>query len=52
MNLFIDIFIHIFSGAFYVLDGKEHELNKQIDSKKPVWAVIDIYGNVRGNIIK
>jgi len=35
------------NGAFYILDGKEHELFTSIDWKKSLWAVIDIYGNVK-----
>jgi hypothetical protein len=38
----------LFSGAFYILDGREQELCKSIDAKKPLWGVIDIYGNVKG----
>jgi len=37
----------LFSGAFYILDGREQELCKNIDVKKPLWGVIDIYGNVK-----
>ena len=36
------------SGAYYILDGQEKEISKNIDIKKPLWAVIDIYGNVKG----
>ena len=36
------------SGAYYILDGQEREISKSIDIKKPLWAVIDIYGNVKG----
>ncbi|CAF1472142.1 unnamed protein product [Adineta steineri] len=35
-------------GAFYILDGKEQELSKNIDLKRPLWGIIDIYGNVKG----
>jgi hypothetical protein len=30
------------------LDGKEQELCKTVDTKQPLWGVIDIYGNVKG----
>jgi hypothetical protein len=38
----------LFSGAFFILDGREQDISKTIDIKKPLWAVIDIYGNVKG----
>ncbi len=37
-----------FSGAYFILDGQEQDICKNIDIKKPLWAVIDIYGNVKG----
>ncbi len=40
-----------FSGAYYILDGKEHEPCKSVNSKRPLWDVIDIYGNVKGTEI-
>jgi hypothetical protein len=36
------------SGAYYILDGKEHDIFKDIDVKQPLWGVIDLYGNVTG----
>lgn len=36
------------SGAYYILDGQEKEITRNIDIKKPLWGVIDIYGNVKG----
>lgn len=30
------------------MDGKENELAKNVDIRNPLWAVIDIYGNVKG----
>ena len=39
------------SGAFYVLDGIEHEISKKIDVSEPLWGVIDIYGNVKGILL-
>ncbi len=42
----------LFSGAFYILDGREQELCKNIDVKKPLWGVIDIYGNVKSKYKK
>ena len=38
----------MYRGAFYILDGKEQDLCKNIDTKRPLWGVIDIYGNVKG----
>lgn len=38
-----------FRGAYFILDGREQDISKSIDFKKPLWAVIDIYGNVKGN---
>ncbi|UJR16205.1 hypothetical protein I4U23_003115 [Adineta vaga] len=35
-------------GGFYILDGREQELCKNIDVSEPLWAVIDVYGNVKG----
>ncbi|CAF1108707.1 unnamed protein product [Adineta ricciae] len=34
-------------GGFYMLDGKEQELCKNINISRPLWGVIDIYGNVK-----
>lgn len=34
-------------GAFYILNGIEHELHKNISRNQPLWGVIDIYGNVK-----
>jgi hypothetical protein len=40
-----------FSGAYFILDGQEQDICKNIDIKKPLWAVIDIYGNVKGKYL-
>lgn len=37
-----------FRGAYFILDGQEQDICKNIDIQKPLWAVIDIYGNVKG----
>ena len=37
-----------FRGAYFILDGQEQDICRNIDIKKPLWAVIDIYGNVKG----
>lgn len=42
------LLIFLFSGAYFILDGQEQDICKNIDIKKPLWAVIDIYGNVKG----
>jgi hypothetical protein len=34
------------------LDGREQELCKNVDTKKELWGVIDIYGNVKGKIFE
>jgi len=44
------IFYYNPDGAYYILDGQEKEICKNIDIKKPLWGVIDIYGNVKGVI--
>ncbi|CAF3272931.1 unnamed protein product [Rotaria socialis] len=41
------IFYYNPDGAYFILDGKEQEICKSIDIKKPLWAVIDVYGNVK-----
>jgi hypothetical protein len=42
----------LFSGVYYILDGIEQELFKNIDTKKPLWGVIDIYGNVKSTVFE
>ncbi len=32
------------------MDGREHELCKSVNSRRPLWGVIDIYGNVKGTV--
>lgn len=34
------------------MDGREQELCKNVDTKKELWGVIDIYGNVKGKIFE
>ncbi|CAF0829418.1 unnamed protein product [Didymodactylos carnosus] len=41
-------FFYNMDGAFYILDGQEQEISKNIEINKPIWALIDIYGNVKG----
>ncbi|CAF1291469.1 unnamed protein product [Adineta steineri] len=41
------IFYYNPEGAYFILDGREQDISKNIDIKKPLWAVIDIYGNVK-----
>ncbi|CAF0976641.1 unnamed protein product [Rotaria magnacalcarata] len=38
-------------GAFYMLDGKEQDICKNIDFNSPMWGVIDLYGNVKSAIL-
>ncbi|CAF3368499.1 unnamed protein product [Rotaria sp. Silwood1] len=35
-------------GAFYILDGKEQEICKNVNVQGPMWGIIDLYGNVKG----
>jgi hypothetical protein len=43
--------VYLFSGAYFILDGQEQDICRNIDIKKPLWAVIDIYGNVKGKLL-
>ncbi|CAF1106698.1 unnamed protein product [Rotaria sordida] len=38
-------------GAFYILDGKEYEISKNIDVQRQMWGIIDLYGNVKGAVL-
>ncbi|CAF3372424.1 unnamed protein product [Rotaria sp. Silwood1] len=38
-------------GAFYILDGKEQEICKNVNVQGPMWGIIDLYGNVKGAVL-
>lgn len=41
------VFYYNPEGAYFILDGQEQDISRNIDIKKPLWAVMDIYGNVK-----
>ncbi|CAF4036376.1 unnamed protein product, partial [Rotaria sordida] len=38
-------------GAFYIFNGREHEISRTIDSRMPLWGIIDVYANVKSVVL-